>query len=125
MDKQDKNPAECLTEFLDFIDACTCEYKAAYDAVNTEDRRLQDLVHELEFAADKAERNRVATKFQHSRRFRRANKDIVKRNELIVKFFEEQTNRAVLNKMRQLLGRQRKEEEFLSGDRVYKSRVKS
>ena len=70
----------------------------------------------MEFASDKAERNRVATRLQNSRRRRRKNKDMVKRNELIVKFFEEKGNRDTLNHMRQLLGRQRKEEEFLSSE---------
>ena len=60
-------------------------------------RRLQDLVHAMEFAVDKSER--------------------------IVKFFEEQKNRDTLNRMRQLLGQQRKEEEYLDGERVYKPRV--
>lgn len=77
----------------------------------------------MEFASDKAERNRVATRLQNSRRRRQKNKDMVKRNELIVKFFEEKGNRDTLNHMRQLLGRQRKEEEFLSSERVYKPRV--
>lgn len=91
--------------------------------MNEEDRRLQDLVHAMEFAVDKSERNRVATKLQQSRKYRRQNKDIVKRNERIVKFFEEQKNRDTLNRMRQLLGQQRKEEEYLDGERAYKPRV--
>lgn len=33
-------------------------------------------------------------------------------------------NRKILNKLRQLLGRQRKEEEYLEGERTYKPRVK-
>ena len=63
-----KEASEVLSEFLDFLDACESQYQAARDAVGLEDRRLQDLLHELEFAQDKAERNRVATKFQRSRR---------------------------------------------------------
>ena len=57
----------------------------------------------LSFATDKAERNL---------------------NEQVVKFFDEKGHRDTLNKMRQLLGRQRKEEEYLFGERVYKPRVK-
>ena len=78
----------------------------------------------MEFAKEKGERNRVATKFQKSRRERRKYKDIVKRNELVVNFFEEKAHRDILNKLRQLLGRQRKEEEYLSSERTYKPRVK-
>lgn len=121
--KQNASPAEELEGFLNFVDTCIGAYKIAYDAVNEEDRRLQDLVHAIEFAPDKSERNRAATRMQQSRRLRRKNKDIVQMNERLVKFFEDQNNRATLNRMRQLLGQQRKEEDFLKGKRVYKPRV--
>lgn len=78
----------------------------------------------MEFAGDRAERNRVATKLQTSRKQRRRMKDLMKRDEQVVKFFEDPENRKILNKMRQLLGRQRKEEEYLEGERTYKPRVK-
>ena len=119
-----RTPAESLEDFLKFVDQCYQEYQIAQEAVSREDKRLQDLLHELEFAQEKGERNRVATKFQSSRRERRKHKDIVKRNELVVKFFEEKSHRETLNKLRQLLGRQRKEEEYLSSERTYKPRVK-
>lgn len=118
-----KSPAEELAEFLNYIDAVVHEYRYAYDIVNEEDRRLQDLLHEMEFAEDRTERNRVAARLQRSRRLRRKNKDIVKLNERLVKFFEDQKNRETLNRMRQLLGQQRKEEEFLESKRIYKPRV--
>ena len=120
-----KEASEVLSGFLDFLDECERQYQTARDAVGLEDRRLQDLLHELEFAQDKAERNRVATKFQRSRRERRRQNDEVQRLELIVNFFNEQNHKNTVKKMRQLLGRQRKEEEFLRGKRVYKPRVKA
>ncbi len=46
MGKQ-KNPAEELERFLNYIDACRQEYKYAYDMVGEEDKRLQDLLHEM------------------------------------------------------------------------------
>ena len=122
-----RTPAQQLEEFLNFVDQCYTDYRYAYEAVNEEDKRLQDLLHEMEFAPDKAERNRVATKLQNSRKERRRNKDIVKLNEQAVKFFDEKGHRVkwdTLNKMRQLLGRQRKEEEYLFGERVYRPRAK-
>ena len=124
MDKE-KEASEVLSDFLDFLDDCESRYQAARDAVGLEDRRLQDLLHKLEFAEDKAERNRVATKFQHSRRERRRQKDEVQRLELIVNFFNDLNNKNTVKKMRNLLGRQRKEEEFLKGKRTYKPRVKA
>ena len=120
---KESSPAKALEEFLNAVAASKQEYQYAYDAVNEEDRRLQDLLHEMEFAPNKAERNRSATKLQQSRRRRREYKDMVKKNEKLVKFFEEQKNREILNRMCQLLGQQRKEEEYLASERTYKPRM--
>ncbi len=119
-----RTPAEQLSEFLNFVEQSYTDYQIASEALKEEDRRLQDLLHEMEFAADKAERNRVATRLQKSRRERRKNKDTVKLNEQVVRFFEEKPHRDSLNKMKQLLGKQRKEEEYLFGERVYKQKAK-
>lgn len=116
-------PSRHLEDFLNFLDQCAREYRYASDNMATEDKRLQDLLHELEFAADKAERNRVATSLQRSRRERRRSKDKVKLYERIVKFSEDQNNRRTINLLRQLLGQQRKEEEYLRSNRTYKKRV--
>ena len=123
MKEKKKEPSETLSDFLSYIDQIRSKYKAAEDAMKTEDKRLQDLLHELEFAKDKAERNRVATKLQRSRRERRRQKDEMMRLELIVQFFDEQTPKSTVNKMRQVLGRQRKQEEYLNGERHYNKRV--
>ena len=90
------SPAQQLETFLKFIDLCASRYNFAYGNVALEDKRLQDLLHEIEFAPGKAERNRAATKLHHSR---------------------------TLNQLKQLLGQQRKEEEYLSRERTYKPRV--
>ncbi len=94
MRKRDKEPSEVLADILNYIDKCRRDYQAAHDAVGMEDKRLQDLLHGLEFAADENEKRRAGTKLQQSRR------------------------------MRQLLERQRKEEEYLNGERHYNNRIK-
>jgi len=48
---------------------------------------------------------------------------MAKMDEKLVKFFEDQKNRDTLNRLRQLLGQQRKEEEYLLGERTYKPRA--
>ena len=121
--KNEKEPSEVLSDFLNYIDQCRHDYQAAHDAVGMEDKRLQDLLHELEFAPDENNKRRAGTKLQQSRRERRKKKDEVKRLELIVRFFDEPGNKGTLNKMRQLLGKQRKEEEYLNGERHYYKRV--
>lgn len=121
---KEKEVSEALQEFLNFVDACRNQYQAAYDAVGLEDRRLQDLLHALEFAEGEKEKRKASTKLRQSRKERRKAKDELKRLEAIVEFFNETSHRSTLNKMRQLLGKQRKTEEYLNGERVYKPRVK-
>lgn len=123
--KKVMSPAEQLTEFLNFVDRCTTEYRLACDTVSEEDKRLQDLLHGIEFSENRSEADKELTKLRRSRKVHRENKDAVKRYQLIVEFFNDQNNKSTLNKMRQLLGRQRKEEEFLNGKRVYKPRASS
>lgn len=72
MSKQEKNPSEVLSEFLSYIDRIRYDYKAAHDVVKREEKRLQDLLHELEFAEGENEKRRAGTKLQQSRRIRPA-----------------------------------------------------
>ena len=123
MRKREKEPSEVLADFLNYIDQIRHDYQEARDAVGMEDKRLQDLLHGLEFAADENEKRRAGTKLQQSRRIQREAKDEVKRLELIVRFFDEPNPKNTLNKMRQLLGKQRKEEEYLNGERHYNNRM--
>lgn len=87
MKNTQRQPSELLQEFLNYIDQVKSEYEMAHEAVGKEDKRLQDFLHELEFAKDRSERNKVSTKFQKSRRERRRQKDEVQRLELLVEFF--------------------------------------
>lgn len=121
--KNEKEPSEVLSDFLNYIDKCRHDYQTAHDAVGMEDKRLQDLLHGLEFAADENEKRRAGTKPQQSRRERRRQKDEMMRRELVVQFFDDPTPKSTINKMRQILGRQRKQEEYLNGERHYNKRV--
>ena len=119
-----KLPSEVLEEFLHTIREWETEYRFAFEIVGTEDKRLQDLLHELEFTENFKEKNQVATKLKDSRKLRRENKDRALMLENIVKFFEDSQNRKVFNQMEQLLGRQRKQEKMLLSERKYIPRVK-
>lgn len=116
-------PSDKLQSVLDYIEDVKERYEAASEAMKLEDKRLQDLLHELEFAEDKAERNKVATKFQRSRRERRKQKDITQELELLVEFFGSANHKNTINKIRPLLEKQKKREEYLDGERYYKKRV--
>ena len=98
MKNTQRQPSELLQEFLNYIDQVKSEYEMAHEAVGKEDKRLQDFLHELEFAKDRSERNKVSTKFQKSRRERRRQKDEVQRLELLVEFFNSQNHKNTFNK---------------------------
>lgn len=115
--------SEAITAFLNYIEQAKAEYRAAHEAVGMEDKRLQDLLHELEFSENENEKRRAGTRLQQSRRERRKQKDRVKRLELLVRFCNEPENKKTLNKMRQMLGEQRKEEKYLNSERIYKPRI--
>lgn len=116
-------PSEELQSFLNFVARSQDEYQSAYQSVNKEDRRLQDLLHMIELSQGAKERNSAAKRLKESRNERRRNKDITLMNEEIVKFFEDPQNKKALNQLTQLLGRQRKQEKMLTGEHTYYPRV--
>lgn len=62
----------------------------------------------------------MATKLRNSRKKRRQAKDIVQENEEIVAYFRKYDK--YTNGMRETLGRQRKKEEYIYGERTYRPR---
>lgn len=116
-------PSEVIQDFLNAIRQWETDYQMAFDAVGLEDKRLQDLLHEIELSENAKAKNRAATKLKNSRKARRESKDKVLMLENIVQFFNDPQNRKVLNQLEQLLGRQRKQEKMLSSERTYRPRV--
>ncbi|MBQ9990581.1 MAG: hypothetical protein IJP31_06535 [Lachnospiraceae bacterium] len=116
-------PSEEIKRFLDNLDQWKEEYKQAYELMKVEDKRLQDLLHAIEFSEGKSERNRLATKLRNSRRLRRQYKDKVLLYENIITFLEDGQNKRVVNLLSQLLGKQRKQEKTLTAERIYIPRV--
>lgn len=120
---KESKPSEVIENFLHYIDSIKEEYEEAFAIVGEEDRRLQDLLHEMEFAPGKQERNKAATKLQQSRRRRRQAKDKVLELEKIYDFQKDQANRPFFKKLRGTLNQQRGTENYLAGQREYKKRV--
>lgn len=120
---QDISPAKQLETFMGFVDEAKLLYDLAQSNLKQEEQRKIDLEHEIEFSANDGECCKAARKFKRCRRARRTCKDMIKRYEQIVIFFQEPQHQKTLNQLRQLLGRQRREEEFLNSDRTYKPRT--
>ena len=118
-----QRPSEVITEFLNFLEMSKNEYEAAYADVGAEDRKEQTFLHDLEFAPNKNERNKVATRFQQSRKTRRKAKDRVQLYEYINNFYTDKQNQNLIKALRRLQNEQITREKYLFGNREFKNRV--
>ena len=114
--------SEEIKAFLDFIREVESHYMIALEAMKTEERRMQDFLHAIEFEPHAEERSKIATKMRASRIVRRENKDIVEELEPIVDFLSVQQNKKAIDQLTQLLGRIRKVEKYHE-NRSYHPRV--
>ena len=105
-------PSDRLEQFLNYLESVKEEYEANFAIVGEEDKRLQDLLHALEFAPNKKERNKIATQFQQSRRRRRKAKDKVMELEKVYEFQKDQANRPVLKRLKATITQQKGNEQY-------------
>lgn len=118
-----KKPSEIIREFLDFLESAKNEYESAYAEVGAEDKKEQTFLHDLEFAPNKNERNKVATRFQQSRRARRKAKDRAQLYEYTSNFYTDKANANMIKALRRLQNEQITREKYLFGEREFKKRV--
>ena len=119
----ERKPSEIITEFLAFLEASKNEYESAYADVGKEDSKTQTFLHDMEFAPNKNERNKVATRFQQSRRARRKAKDRAQLYKFINNFYMDRQNQNFLKALRRLQNEQVTREKYLFGNREFKNRV--
>lgn len=120
---EDINYAVVIQKFIDFLQNCKFEYEAQVQEVWKHDRRQQDQLHDLEFADNYDERNKIATRIHRERVERRELKDKVARLEKIAKFVSNKQNKQFIEGLKSLVSEQVKIEEFLNGERNYNRRV--
>lgn len=119
----ERNPSEIIGEFLNFLEMAKQKYESAYAEVGAEDCKVQTFLHDLEFAPNKNERNKIATRLQRSRRIRRQAKDRAKLYENIHNFYVDKQTQSLLKSLRRLQNMQITEEKYLFGNREFKNRV--
>lgn len=120
---QKKKTSQKVKEFLDFLKSAELEYKLAVDEMSKEEKRTQDILHEIEFGTDKSERNKSATKLKQNRLARRKAKDTVEELRPIIEWYQDKNNKRAADLLQNALGKIRKEEEYHS-NRTYYPRVK-
>lgn len=122
MQKTEKKPSEVIQEFVEYLNVTKDAYEQAkqkceeYDSVE----RLIHWAHKFEFAKDKLERNRLATAYQKERQERRKFKDVCDTYETVYKFITSENNKSTLGRMKSMLNIQKRQEDYVDGDRVYK-----
>lgn len=116
----EKRPSEIIQDFLTLLDRAEIEYSDGFSTVGTEDKKVTDFLHKMEFAENKAERNKVATKLQNSRKTRRVGKDKVQLYKNIVDYCAIGKNKDAIKSLRVILNKQYEVEEYLFNPREYK-----
>lgn len=123
MQKTEKKPSDILLEFVDFLEEVKSQYETAkkkceeYDSAD----RLIYWAHKFEMAMDKSERNKLATAYQNERRERRKYKDICDTYVKIYNFITSDNNKSTLKRMKGIIHIQKKEEDYVTGERAYKA----
>lgn len=121
MDKQEKS-SKNLEHFLNYVREIIVNYNYHNGALNVENKRSQDLLHELELGPSK-NKDRVATKLRKSRKERRVHKDFIEINTSIYDFFVSSEGKAVMHRLEEILGCIRKQEKYTQ-NRIYIPRIK-
>jgi hypothetical protein len=109
----EKKPSEYISEFLNFVAEAQVQHRLCSEEEDKQEKLTQDYLHSLELDDLKCnERSKIATKLAINRKDRRYFKDRVEEFEPIVKFFEDQQNKKMLDKLKEVLGQVRKQENY-------------
>ena len=84
---------------------------------------MQTFLHDMEFAPNGKERNKIATRLQQSRKARRKGKDRVQLYGKVHEFYTDKQNQNLVKALRRLQNEQVTVEKYLFGNREFKNRV--
>ena len=106
--------SEQISAFCKLLDSAPKEYEWHGSEVQRLDRLTQDYLHALELDHLKyGGRAKVATKLAECRQERRKHKDVVLVLEPLVEYLASDKGRRILDQLREVLGKTRKEEKHL------------
>lgn len=118
-----RKPSEVIEEFLSFLESANAEHIECDQTVDLCGKRNIDYLHDMEFAKDKGERNRIATKIHNNQVNRRIAKDRALELEKPAAFFVDKSNKAFIGQLRRLLKEQKEREKYLENEREYVRRA--
>lgn len=120
--KQHK-PSEVIEEFLSFLENANSKHIQCNQTVEQCNKKNIDYLHDMEFAKDKGERNRIATKIHNNQIQRRIAKDGALELEKPAAFFTDKSNKPFIGQLKRLLKEQKDRETYLANNREYVRRA--
>ena len=123
IDLKEQKPSEIIEEFLIFLEESSKEHIKCEQTVDLCGKRNIDYLHDMEFAKDKGERNRIATRIHRNQVQRRTAKDRALELEKPAAFFTDKNNKAFIGQLKRLLKEQKDREAYLAKDREYVRRA--
>ncbi len=120
---KERKPSEVIEDFLAFLEKANSEHIECVQIVELCGKKNIDYLHDMEFAKDKGERNRIATKIHNNQIKRRMAKDRSLELEKPVAFFADKSNKAFIGQLRRLLKEQKEREKYLENEREYVRRA--
>lgn len=121
-EKKKLMPSQEIKGFLSYLKWCQDEYQSCVREVWTYDKKKQDQLHDLEFANNYKERNKISTRIHNERVVRRKYKDRTEMVEKVAKFCSDSQNKKFIDRLKSLIEEQEKVEEYLNSERHYNRR---
>ena len=115
--------SDVFKSFMDWLTDMDELQKKSWETVETEDKKVTDYVHKLEFEGHNKKRAVISTSFHRSRVMRREAKDIAQKLKPLSDFAKEAKVRNLIKLMKTTQEALKKEEDFVASERVYKPRV--
>lgn len=120
---KERKPSDVIEDFLFFLENANKEHIECEQTVEICNKRNIDYLHDMEFAKDKGERNRIATKMHNNQIQRRTAKDRSLELEKPAAFFTDKANKPFIGQLKRLLKDQKDRETYLTNDREYVRRA--
>lgn len=103
--------SEYISQFLNFIEQCKTDSHESIDGISREEKRQEDLLHDIENCRNAKERSKLATQLHRCREMRRELKNTQEQTSWIVNFVAAPENKKTFDRMTQVLGNVRRTEE--------------
>ena len=123
MSNVERKPSEIIENFINLISTSHTEYESIMSIAKSYDKKTITWIHDFEVANNYDERCKLATALHREREIRRQHKDRAELFKKIHEFASQEKNKQVLKSLKWLLSEQKKQKEYLEGDREFKHRV--